>query len=91
MYAPPKSVRCIELGKEFPSIKAAAEALGVNRGHIRRALQTGPSHKFDWNWGDKLVEEGGFGAVRDSCRVNSAGGEGGGVWLELKSGLQGEG
>eukprot|EP00808_Paulinella_micropora_P008716 g39225.t1 len=41
MYAPPKSVRCLELGQEFPSIKAAAEALGINRGNIRRSLQTG--------------------------------------------------
>eukprot|EP00808_Paulinella_micropora_P023111 g7824.t1 len=41
MYAPPKPVRCLELGQEFPSIKAAAEALGINRGNIRRSLQTG--------------------------------------------------
>eukprot|EP00808_Paulinella_micropora_P002777 g68681.t1 len=41
MYAPPKSVRCLELGQEFPSVKAAAEALGINRGNIRRSLQSG--------------------------------------------------
>eukprot|EP00808_Paulinella_micropora_P029246 g2166.t1 len=41
MCAPPESVRCLELGQEFPSNNAAAEALGVIRGNIRRSLQTG--------------------------------------------------
>lgn len=37
----PKPVRAVEAGRLFPSLRAAASCIGINRGAIQRAIKTG--------------------------------------------------
>ena len=49
----PRPLRCVETADQYPSIKAAAAAIGVDKSNIKRAIQHGyKCHGYHWEFVD---------------------------------------